>query len=146
MLNAAGRNLIGSDAIIIGAIVMHMFEGALLMSGNTSADWTYPFRAFLFIGFGTRWLAALILIASASLAIIGEWHPTLPPALRLMALMPQFTLLCMTSLWVMNAAAHGMNALHNPAAPIAIVVNQFHRIGLPLFYAISVRARLRDEP
>lgn len=142
------RNLIGSDAIILVAVGIHVFEATYILAAR-GADWTIPFQAFL-AAFGSPAIAAGALYLSCVLAIVGLWVGPVEHYVRAALLLGQFTLLMLTSLWASHYAINGYGAgpsecetcISHHVDGWPIFINQIHRILLPLPYFIAALVRV----
>ena len=137
----AKRRLIGSDLVIVLAIVMHLYDAAI-MAFTSSANGTIAMSALLTV-FRKGWLVSAILTACAVSAAFGHWLPDLPPRTRMAALIGQQTALIIPALGTIYAILHGAYADGVPRPWEFISVDQFVTIGAAIIYTAAITARCR---
>lgn len=135
------RRLVGSDLAILLTILLHIGEGLTFVATN-QASGSIGMAALLSI-FGTRALAAATLFVTAGLAVVGQWHAGIRPAVRFLLLLPQLSLLIITALGAVAAILASHYADGVPRPWIFIAWDQAHRLGMPLIYGAAIYARVR---
>ena len=137
----AERRLIGSDLVIVLAIVMHLYDAAVMFFSR-AADGTIAMAALLTV-FRRQWLVAGLLTVCAVLAAFGHWQPGLSPQGRMVRLIGQQTLLIIPALGAIYAILHGSYADGVPRPWEFISVDQFVTIGAAIIYTAAITARVR---
>jgi hypothetical protein len=135
----AKRNIIGSDIVIIAALVIHAGEGITIALTN-KADWSIPMHMLIWRGHA---IAAIAMLASVLLGIIGQFAPRMPLLLRIVSLFPQWTLLLMTAGAALWASVMGEYVNFTPPSGIGIFWDQVWRIAMPVMYFFAAWARVQ---
>lgn len=141
MIHYRPRSLIGSDAIIMGASIVHLFEAFILL-GPDNADESEPIWALMgtipLSHNGLGWL----LISVACLAIIGTLSKIMSPVIRTLMLLPQFSLLFITAIGaIVLMMFHGD---HWPPAQ-AIACDHAPRELILIMYAVASHNRIVNK-
>jgi hypothetical protein len=135
------RDIVGSDIIIIAAIVIHAGEGITLALTNR-ADWSIP---MYMLTWGGHTIATIVVLVSASLGIIGQWVGHMPLLLRIVLLFPQWMLLLMSAGAALRASVMGEYVNFTPPSGIGIFWDQVWRIAMPVMYFCAVWARVQAK-
>jgi hypothetical protein len=138
----AKRLLIGSDLVIVLAIVMHLYDAAILACTRV-ADGTIAFAALLTV-FRLPWITSLTVFACALAAAFGHWCPNLSPQQRMTALIGQQTILIIPALGAIYAIFHGAYADGVQRPWEFISADQFVTIGAAIIYTAAISARVRS--
>jgi hypothetical protein len=136
-----GRHLIGSDIVILLAIVMHLYDAAIL-AASRSADGSIPVAALLEI-FHWHWLTILALVSCSAAAGVGHYHPSLSGRQRLALLIGQQSLLLIPAGGGLYAVYVHHYADLVPRTWQFISIDQFVTIGAPIIYTAAIIARVR---
>lgn len=144
------RDLLGSDAIIVTAMFVHLIEGIVFLSTN-EADWPIGMHAVLAAVHHNHFLAGTVLITACVLAAAGEWgNGAVVPGLRVCLLMTQFILLCITFFGADIAVYSGqfpcatLECIEPLSMPrVGIFCDQIPRFFWPGLYLVAVWARVR---
>lgn len=143
------RSLLGSDAVIVAAMVVHVYEASLFVTDSTSFGSIGMAALLVFFG-RMPWVAAASMAAVVAVGAVGQWAPHVPPFARLILLAPQLTLFFVTALAAVFAVLHGSYAdciqyeecVHRSANFIAS--DQVYRMAMPFLYVSAIIARARS--
>lgn len=138
------RSLVGSDAVIVWAILVHAYE-AYVFAADPSAFGSIPMAALLRFCGGLRWTACAALTAAIVMAALGMWAPRLTSYERFLLLAPQLIFFFVTSVAAISAALHGSYADYVPRSFNFIGTDQIDRIGLPFLYILVAIARAKPR-
>jgi hypothetical protein len=133
------RDIVGSDIVIIVALAIHAGEGITLALTNR-ADWSIPMHMLTWRG---HTIAAIVILISVSLGIIGQWVGQMPLLFRIVFLFPQWTLLLMTAGAALRASVMGEYVNFTPPSGIGIFWDQVWRIAMPVMYFFAAWARVQ---
>jgi hypothetical protein len=133
------RDIVGSDIVIIVALAIHAGEG-LTLALTDKADWPIPMHMLLWRGHA---VAAVIMLASVVLGMIGQWADRMPLLLRIISLFPQWTLLLMTAGAALWASVTGNYVNFTPPSGLGIFWDQVWRIAMPVMYFFAAWARVQ---
>jgi hypothetical protein len=136
------RSLLGSDSVILLAMVVHLYEGVLFIIDHDSFGAIGMAALLRFFG-DIPWMAATFIFIVVALAVIGQWVPHLSPHTRFLLLVPQLTLFFVTALSALSAVVHGSYADGVLRSSNFILSDQAYRIGMPFLYAVAIVARSR---
>ena len=140
-LKSVGAQAIGSDAIIMLAIMMDIIQPTILMS-TSGANGSIGISA-LISTFGSPGHAAVAMYLFAALAAIGLWTPHLSFDARLTLMMGQFSLLVITALAAIHAIVFGAYADGIVRPWQFIFCDQYPRLGAAPVYLLAVYARAK---
>jgi hypothetical protein len=133
------RDIVGSDIIIVVALVIHAGEG-ITLALTERADWPIPMHMLLWRG---HTVAAISLFISVALGVVGQWTERMPLLLRISFLFPQWTLLLMTAGAALWASIMGSYVNFTPPSGLGIFWDQAWRIGMPVMYFFAAWARVQ---
>ena len=139
----AKRDLIGSDMIIVLVGGLHLFEGCLFLTAPTA--WGTIGMSGLLRVFHSPVVAAAACFTAAVLALFGQWGRGLTPLSRFFSLLPQFSLLLITSFSAITHVLIGAYADGTARAWTFILSDQVHRILMPALYLTAMHARVRRK-
>lgn len=127
-------------AFIILLTVFHFFEAFLLAYGIKDADWTFPFRSFLFPFNGNHPLAALALGGCSLCGLAALVFSNIHKQIRFSLFVIQSIPIWSAVLWVVAAILSSRNAYGGYEHPIAVFINQEPRLVTLVLYPIAVRS------
>lgn len=135
------RELVGSDLVIVAVSFMHLYE-AVTVARTHAADGSMGVAALLSV-FHYHWLVAAGLIFVVTCAFTGEWLHQLSPTKRLALLLPQQSMLIITSTGALMWAFSGHYADGVLRSFYFISCDQLPRILNPVLYTAAILARSR---
>lgn len=138
----SARNLIGSDIAIVLTCFQHVWEGSSFLA-TADANGSIGMAALLLV-FSSPYLTAGLLLASVAAATAAEWFPDLSSISRAWLLLPQFVLLLIEAFWALHfvTAQHYADGVPRPWN--FIFCDQMSRLGMPVWYAAAMVARVKD--
>jgi hypothetical protein len=143
------RNLIGSDAAIVWACAQHVYFASMFVS-TTDANGAIGMTSLLAAAYGVSWLAAMVLLVFAALAVIAEWAPGLSRFQRFLLLFPQFVLLLIPAVGAITFTLmqHYADCIKLSECVFRswkfISCDQCSLIGIAVWYGTAILARVRE--
>jgi hypothetical protein len=137
------RDIVGSDIVIVVALAIHAGEG-ITLALTSKADWPIPMHTLLMI-WGGHTSAAAALLGSVVLGIVGQWVERVPRLLRIVLLIPQWTLLLMTAGGSVAASVSGAYVNFAPPSGLGIFWDQAQRVLMPIMYFYAAWARVKQQ-
>lgn len=138
---SARRSLIGSDLVILIAIIADL-AGGVIFATTENADGSIGMAALLSV-FHYRFVASPVMIISACLAIFGQWKAGISPGTRFLLLLPQVILLTIGMLGAVVAIGDQHYADLVRRSWVFILCDQRDRLAMPLIYGAAIYARVR---
>ena len=135
--------VLGSDVVILAYGILHLYE-AFVVGFTHAANGSIGISALLTV-FHSNAIVCAVLALTVLSATLGQWLIRASPTMRLYFLVPQVTMLWITSIGAMFAVANGHYADGVIRSPWFISCDQYQRIIAPFVYTTAIFFRIGER-